>query len=195
MELIPVKDFSAAVAAMAPGFIFLFLRSLFISGRMPSLKEGVLYYAALSIVYYAVAEPPLTALISSEHWRTFVMSFAAPAALGIIAGIAYQKGFGRWVANKAGLRIMHAAPTAWDYAFGKLSGYHWIHVRLRDGSDVYGIFGPESFATTGENGFDLYIEEVTQPQYVRMPRKAGLWIRRDSIDMVEIIQDEGATHD
>ncbi|MBB4287905.1 hypothetical protein GGD88_003672, partial [Roseospira goensis] len=46
-----------AVAVLAPGFIILFIRSRFVTGDLPSVKEGALYYVLLSVVYYSVALP------------------------------------------------------------------------------------------------------------------------------------------
>ena len=85
---------------------------------------------------------------------------------------------------------MHAAPTAWDYVFGRMEGYYWVNIELRDGRRIFGIFGPDSFATTGADGNDLYVEELTGEGYKRLDRKAGLWIRRSEVAFIEIIHDQ-----
>jgi len=189
MDIEGLNELLPLVSALAPGFIILFFRSQFISGRLPGIKEGAFYYIIISLAYYALAVPMLSIIGLSAVCQAFALFFVLPFTVGIFFGLSYQKGWTRWVTRKLGLKVMHAAPCAWDYAFGQLNGYSWIMVELRDGRRIRGLFGPASFASAGDDGSDIFIEEVTGNDFGRMERKAGVWISKSDISVIEIIPD------
>ena len=59
------------------------------------------------------------------------------------------------------MRVIHTAPTAWDYAFAREEGY-WARVELTNGARIEGVFGSNSLVSTESSERDIFLERVRQ---------------------------------
>lgn len=121
-------------------------------------------YAVVSALYFAVASPifrlvepapgfPEAAWYALEH-------AVAPIVIGVASGVSASKNLIGRAARLAGLPLAHQIPTVWDLAFATLRRQSYVVVTLTDGSQVYGYFGPNSFASSTDHDRDLLIEQV-----------------------------------
>lgn len=164
MELPKADELQSLIAALAPGLIILGIRQWFIAGPPPTLQERAIAYAAVSAVYYAVANP-LAAFMKGEiavaAWvvdsGTYVL---IPAVLGVIAAAGTKSDLTAKLFSRVGLQPVHHIPTAWDYAFSRLNSGTFILVTLSNGSQVGGLYGGASFASSSSAERDILIEEV-----------------------------------
>src|SRR6266481_2376269 len=104
-----VENFHLILLFVVPGLVALSVRSKFITGRTPSLTENILSFVVLSLVYYSLTiffvERALTV---QEPWlgRALVwilLILVGPALFGFVLGVAAQKEWSTWLADKLGL--------------------------------------------------------------------------------------------
>jgi len=158
-----------------------------------------LTFLVLSLIYYSFTiffiEQALSVkepwLVRAVVWILLIL--IGPALFGLILGIAAQKGWGGWFANKFDLSIVHVIPTAWDWRFSKVPrGGMFTLVTLTNGDRVAGLFGPNSFASSDTGERDLYIEEEylvgDEGEWQARPEKVGILIPAREIRYVEFWQ-------
>lgn len=199
LDSIKPEDFYLALFFVVPGIITLFVRSRFITGRTPSIKENVFAYFVLSLIYYsstilfieqamAVRDPWL---LRAAIWIALVL--IGPAVFGLILGIAAQKEWIHRIADYFDLSIVHVIPTAWDWRFCKMprDGL-FVMVTLTNGATVAGHFGSRSFASSDTGERDLYIQEeytiTADGRWEARPEKVGILIPAREIRHVEFWQ-------
>jgi len=150
---------------IVPGLIIVWVRSLFITGRVPSTKEAILPYLALSVTYYAVVLPIVEYVLSFRepgHEKAlawFGLVFVGPFFVGFILGIVAQYGWVRTFLRWMRLHIVHNIPTAWDWKFTNMPA-QWVLVTLKDGTKFYGFCGANSFMSSDPKERDLYVERI-----------------------------------
>lgn len=188
---------------IVPGLIALFVRSKFITGRSPSPTENVLIFLVLSLVYYSLTIIFIEKALSvQEPWLAraliwILLILVGPAVFGFLLGVAAQKEWGNWLANKVDLSIVHVIPAAWDWRFSKVPrGGMFIMVTLTSDEKVTGLFGSNSFASSDTDERDLYIEEeytVTEEgKWEVRPEKVGVFIPANQIKYIEFWQPQTA---
>jgi Family of unknown function (DUF6338) len=181
---------------IVPGVVALFVRSRSTTGRSPSFKENLLSFLVLSLVYYSLIINFIEQALSvREPWLAragvwILLILVGPAAFGLALGVAAQKDWGNWVANKFGVSFVHVIPAAWDWRFSKTPrNGMFIMVTLETGETVAGFFGTNSFASSDTAERDLYIEEeytVTEEgAWETRPEKVGLLIPVKGIRYIE----------
>jgi hypothetical protein len=152
------------VTTLAPGFVILGIRQWFVAAPAPKLEERAFSYAAVSIVYYALANSTIAVLapfVRVQPWVTQGLEYlVVPALVGVLIGVATLKDLSDVFWNSFGIRPFHHAPTAWDYAFTRLKSAPFVLVTLGDGSQVAGHYGDGSFAASSSGERDLLICEV-----------------------------------
>ncbi len=115
-------------------------------------------------------------------------SAARSAALGLVTARLQQRDLVKRLLGRLGFRTVHPIPTAWDYHFGRNRAY-WVVVRLKDGSEVYGLFGPQSFAGDDPDERDLYVEAVFEltegGEWAPREDTGGIIIKADEISTIE----------
>ncbi|MFO1114673.1 MAG: DUF6338 family protein [Beijerinckiaceae bacterium] len=161
-----IPNLSLILFLIVPGIVTIYVRSRFITGRMPSLKEDVLAYLVVSVLYYALTALVLEhALSVREPWLAWVavwigLTLIGPAIFGTLLGVLAQKEWVGLVAEKLGLSTIHVIPTAWDWRFSKIQrGGQFMMITLQNDEKVAGFFGPNSFASSDSSERDLYLEE------------------------------------
>ncbi len=180
---------------VVPGLVTLFVRSKFIAGRTPSAKENLLIFVVLCLVYYSftifLIQPALSV---REPWIARALIWIAlvlvgPAVFGFVLGVAAQKEWGTWCANKLGVAVVHVIPAAWDWRFSTIPRNTFVMVTLTSGERVAGYFGVNSFASSDVGERDLYIEEEytveADGNWEPRPEKVGVLISAREIRYIE----------
>ena len=112
----------------------------------------------------------------------------SPVGLGLASGWLRQKQAIGWFLGRLGFRTTHPIPTAWDWHFSQGKPY-WALVTLKDGSQVYGLFGRRSFAGDNPQQRDLYLEETYRlletGDWAPEEDSAGVLILADQIATIE----------
>lgn len=169
-ELPSIDNLYPVLLFLVPGFIVLFVRSQFVTGRSPSRSTTVLSYLIVSIIYYALALPFIGLVLSAptpgKGWPLaawlagwFALIIAGPAILGLVLGVNIQKDLLRRVLQWIGLNPVHVVPTAWDWKFGGMTP-QWVLVTLKDGTRFAGFCGSGSFMSSDPAERDIYIERI-----------------------------------
>jgi len=180
---------------VAPGFIILYFRSIFLTGRMPPLAESIAASAILSVLYQA-AILPITGLFDPKDpfpvgvW--IAMVFLAPALIGCFLGFVAWKGWIRSLLRRMKLNPVHTIGTAWDWRCGRTEA-GFVIVKMSDGEIVRGYMAENSFLSSDPKERDIYIELVYEKD-----KKGGDWIKQDSgiwlsgshIKSIEFIPDD-----
>lgn len=181
---------------IVPGLVALSVRSKFITGRSPSPTENIFTFVVLSLVYYALSVFFIEKVFTiQEPWLARALAWIlllliGPAIFGFLLGVAAQKEWGAWFANRIGLSVVHVIPAAWDWRFSRIARPGmFIMVTLTSGERVGGLFGKDSFASSDIKERDLYIEEeytVTEEgAWLVRPEKIGVLISAKEIRYIE----------
>ena len=193
------ENFYVILVFLVPGVVALFVRSRLTTGRAPSFKENLLSFLVLSLVYYSLTVLFIEQALSvREPWIAragiwILLILIGPALFGFLLGVAAQKDWGNWFANKFGLSFVHVIPAAWDWRFSKAPrGGMFVMVTLKNGKTVAGFFGTNSFASSDTAERDLYIEEeysVTEEGgWEVRPEKVGILLPMKEIKYIEFWQ-------
>ena len=164
------------ILAIVPGFIIVFVRSQFVSGRILPYPAGFLVYLSVSTVYWLllfflfvpVIGYLLDILIMWGLWRADLFSYTTksllwivflPILVGVISG---------WISNnvivyklltKIRLKPIHPTPSAWDWTFSDFDE-QFVLVRLKNGTILGGLMGSNSFVSSDPEERDIYIQEI-----------------------------------
>ncbi len=130
-DLKSVQNLYLIFAFLVPGLVTIYVRSRFITGRIPSNPEAVLWYLTLSLIYYALALPFVEFVLTFEEpgsakiFAWIALIFIGPALLGLFLGEIVRWRWIRTALERIGVHITHAVPSAWDWKFGNM-GAHWL---------------------------------------------------------------------
>jgi hypothetical protein len=118
--------------------------------------------------------------------------FVGPVVLGLVIALVKGKGVVRRTLQKLGFNPIHAIPTGWDYAFGKvMRDPVWVAVTFKSGKQVVGFYGPTSFASSVPGERDIYLQEIlhhdSEGHLVRNPRSLGMLIPMDQVRWMEFL--------
>jgi hypothetical protein len=159
------RHVSELLQLITPGIIITAVRARAISGIAPDLKDKVLEFGVISVIYGAVAGPIFHdssgTTLSPAVW-VLLYSLVVPLLVGIILAYiaAYRLAYG--AAELIRLPLAHHIPTAWDYTFSALPAGAFILVTLSDGTTIPGRMSKNSFASSSGDERDLLIEELWQ---------------------------------
>ncbi len=195
-DLRGIENFHLIILFVVPGLIALFVRSRFIAGRTPSIKESLLIFVVLSLFYYSLTVAFIEKALSIHEpwiarasiWISLIL--VGPAAFGFILGVAAQREWFARFANLLGLSVIHIIPAAWDWRFSSISREAiFVMVTLTSGERVAGLFGGNSFASSDTSERDLYIEEeynITEDgKWEPRPERVGILISAREIRYIE----------
>lgn len=186
------------VAFLVPGFVWQAAMSAFVPRKSEDVQLSFLRFLSISCVNYGLWSWLVflitRASFSSRHpviaaMAWFVVVFLSPAALGALCGHYTQRDAIRQALQRIGLSPLHVIPTAWDYKFSRTAVPEWILVTFKDGSQVAGWFGSDSFASSETGERDLFIQEVytinLEGSWEPVEGSAGILIRQDEIKHIE----------
>lgn len=154
------------LAFIVPGLIILYIRSQFLTGRLPPLKESLLVFFTISAIYYGAILPFWDWFVTDLETRLgtlllwFGFVFLGPVLIGLLLGIdAKRETSRRLLLRILGFNVTHSIPTAWDWKFANMEE-QWVLVTLKDGSKIAGWCGIDSFMSSDPSERDLYIEYI-----------------------------------
>ncbi len=193
-ELPTAAEVAGLASLLAPGLIILGLKARFQNGSVPDLKEQIISYAVASAAYYAAASPLFHVRhgASVEPWLWhFLQYFIFPSVVGLVIVWFDQTEWFYQLCAKAGLRLTHHVPAAWDYAFSRIIKGTFVLVKLNDGTLYAGKMANRSFASSSTAERDLFLEEVwdadTKPWSPVIPKRGVLLCGKD-VKWVEIFE-------
>jgi hypothetical protein len=185
---------------VVPGMVIVFVRAQFLTGRMKTLSESVVSYIALTVLYYGLAAPFVEYVLTFEEpGRTKIAAWLAliivmPAIVGLILGVLTQNDVFRRLLQWLRINLVHVTPTAWDYAFARLRGDHFVMVTLSDGSIISGVYGNHSFASSDPTERDLFLQEIYDVDggsWNKRPEQQAVLITSKEIKHVQIWNPKG----
>ncbi len=159
------------LAFLVPGFILHATLSMFVPTRAEQTQLSLLRLLFFSSLNYAVWSWLIFIVISTGFYSAHpyltaaawvIVVLVSPVVLGIVLGRLSQKEALRRAFQRIGINTIHEIPTAWDYKFSKTDRAVWILVTLKDGSQVAGLYGSRSVASSESSERDLYIQEIYQ---------------------------------
>lgn len=167
----------------------MYVRSQFLTGRMPALSEGIIAYTTLSLIYQAALLPLNTYLIEAGfvlensiiglYW--ILVIFIMPSIIGGMLGLNIRKGWTKKLLLNLKINTVHPVDTAWDWHFGNCQ-------LLKDGTKWSGYIGEKSFMSSNPSERDIYIEKVYNVSSKTdewTPRESGVWISHQEIQTIE----------
>jgi hypothetical protein len=190
LDGIDVQKIQLALYFIAPGFIILYFRSLFVAGRVLSIKQGVVAYLTISSIYQAIIFPSITALklyeVNLQAFVWIAANFLLPALVGVLLGINIQKGWAQHLLDRLNINLVHPIETAWDWHFSRC-GYCWILVVLKDGTKWAGNVQGQSFMSSNIDNRDIFIEKVytIDDENNWEQRSSSVWLDGKDIQSIE----------
>jgi len=187
-----------------PGFLVAYFRSVFVTRREASLKDNILLFVLVSVLYAFVTAPLWLALRRIElapflQWLVwFVTLVAVPVATGVLLGLGVQNGWIVTALARIGLRPLSPYRTGWDWVFGQRKPF-FVLVTMEDGSQVAGWFGYGSLAASDLSHHDLYIEKTydldEHGNWHERARPQGILIAGKHIKYVEFMPSDPGAND
>lgn len=163
MDLPTTDQILSLLQLLTPGIIITAIRSRSATGLAPDLKDRILEFAVISVIYSAIATPIFTfeggISLGSSVWN-LLYSVCFPIVIGIL--LAYSRGYQLTyrLAELIRLPIAHHLPTAWDYTFDGIKAGTFILITMKDGTKVPGRYKSNSFASSSETERDILVDEV-----------------------------------
>lgn len=158
-----------AIGFVVPGYIFVWIRSIFLTRRPLKPNEQIVAYVAISCVNIVLCSPLIIYIMGNAELKSrpletgllwIVTLMIIPTVGGVLFGIAAQREWLHRALQFLRLRPVHVIPTAWEWQFSRIDGSSWVIVTLKDGSTVFGLFGSTSFASSEPTERDIFIESV-----------------------------------
>jgi hypothetical protein len=195
-DLPTAKEVSDLALLLVPGLLILGIRARFREGAVPDLKEKVVSYAVASTVYYAVVGPVFHVArgVALAPWAWDALHyFVVPCIVAALVVLFDQTEYLYRLADKAGVRLAHHIPAAWDYAFSRLDRGTFVWIKLNSGTEYAGKMGRSSFASSSTSERDLYLEEVWETHgvgepWTRLEPVRGVLLCGKDIQRVEIFR-------
>lgn len=182
---------------VAPGFLIVYFRSLFVTRRQAAFKDNLLFFITVSVIYgflFLPFAPLFAAAALSGHYGKWLLWAALlillPISLGVLAGVAVQRGWVKKLLARARIQPISPYPTGWDWSFSQLMGPTYLIVTLDDGTQIAGLFGERSLAASDLTNKDIFIEELFdlhENTWSQRPAKQGILITGKSIRHIEFM--------
>lgn len=187
-------------AFLIPGFVWSAVLSMFLPRRAKQAENRFLEFFTLSCInnslwfavflYFALldyfAQKPFWASV-----MVFVALFVSPILLGLVCAWLAQTDRLAPLLRRLGFRTVNYIKSAWDWHFSRQIPL-WAVVTMKDGSVVYGYFGPNSFA--GDDPKDIYLEKIYKHEdngFGTTGDNFGGLIMADQIAAIEFFNDLG----
>jgi len=187
---------------IAPGFI---VKSIIDTLNPPKKTNDVVFFLscfAYSLVNCALCSwayiliKPFAEDRVTIYWIAFLgITLLVSVFLAIFIGFLKQRRIIHKIADKLDIRTIDPTPTAWDYWFSKQET-SFVLITLKDGSEIRGFWGYNSFASSDSDMQDVFIEKayiksVDSGQWIDNPENNGIYISKDMIRLIEFIKQGG----
>lgn len=187
------------LAFIVPGFVFLYVRSRFLTGKISDFGHHYFTYFSSSCFLL-----PFIFLLLSLNTKflpyflykeliDFSIILLVPVMLGIIFGCVGQHECTKKILNKLKIFPLSSIPTSWDYKFLDINRTEgsYIIVNTNDGEVICGYFGASSFASSDSKDRDIYIEQLYRKddknKWHKLHKGHGLFIAGSHIKTIEFI--------
>lgn len=179
-----------------PGFLII---GIIDSINPPKKRSEGIYFLkclTLSIVNCACWSWAYSAVLNKELKQQFLyylyivlITLAGALALAIVISIVEQNCIINRLLSKLKVHSIHPIPTAWDYCFSKQTE-SFIIVTLTDGTQLFGWFSGDSFASSDADERDLFIEKGYKidedGKWFLDEESTGIYIPKDEIKYIEL---------
>lgn len=187
LELAPDKV-TLLLFLLIPGFISIKVYDLQIPGRYRDFSKSILEIIVYSIVNLAIFIPLFylfllifpSQLVESSIFKfiiVYIFIFITPIMWPCLLLKLYSFGI---IKN----RVLNPAPTAWDAIFLSKKVF-WVIVYLKDGREIGGLYGKNSFASSYPNEEQIYLEEAWELEdrkfSKRVDRTGGIFLFKSEI--------------
>jgi len=116
---------------------------------------------------------------------TFTLSLTVSPVLMALAYIKIISS--KWFRNRFDIQM----PTAWDWYFSQRPNV-FVLVKLKNGSEIIGYFGENSYATSYPNDGALYLEAIykkdNEDTLELVNNNNGILISKDTFDTIEFFK-------
>jgi hypothetical protein len=169
------------LALMVPGLVAFFIRAQFTGTIGKTHADNAVTYFVLSALYYGIVYS--VCMPSGWKWPTspfgvVALIFAGPAVFGLLLGVCAQRNLVWHLVRKTGLHPRHATPLAWDWKFSQPEG-SLVLVTLKDGTQIPGLYGGNSFTSSDPEKRDMYLERVFE-----WAEDGKQWVDRGEVSML-----------
>lgn len=191
LNLASLNNLPLALVWLVPGFIIMYVRSQFLSGRIPPQSEMLLPNLTISFIYIALVYPFADFILQrSQHTSIdvliwFALIFGVPVVFGLLLGWISKWMLdkpGNWLhtaRDRIGIVTIHPIRTAWDWKFISMSK-QWVVITLKDGTYFGGYCDHNSFMSSDPRERDIYIHFI----YDIDIEKDGKWCLRPGTSML-----------
>lgn len=183
---------------MVPGFIFIRVCDVLLPGRRPHFGQQIVDVVCGSFAVMAVWFWP-GLLLFGLHDRLpewiYRLLLLVLIVLGVfttpvlLAYILYRLE-GRGYLQRLGT---HPNPTPWDWFFSNSAGNYYVRFHLKEGKELGGYFGENSFAASSPNAQQIYVEEVWRMDedrrfIERVAGTEGAFVNREDCELIEFFE-------
>lgn len=161
MDIWEVNKLALVIAFVIPGFLSLKTYALFGLQAPRDSTQQLIDAIAYSSINYALLLWPILEVEAANWIHTYPSSyFGFYAFVILVAPVMWALIWRGFRSTQILQRFLpHPTDKPWDYVFRKRLPY-WIIATLKDGRQVAGRFGSESFATAAPSSEQLYLEEA-----------------------------------
>jgi len=153
---------------------------------------GCLAYSLVNSAIFSWAFILIRPLERESNWYWFILlsiTLVGSVLIAIPIALIKQRRLIYKIAKKWDVSVIDPTPTAWDYWFSR-SEPSFVLITLDDGSEIRGLFGEESFASSDPQDRDiflekLYLKENNSEAWKDNPENDGLYISKDTIMLIE----------
>lgn len=188
-SLIKIEYILAFTSLILPGFIIMKIIKLKVPNKDFLLKDMLFEALSYSLLNLAITgwipylfyiyELKVVAFISFVLLLTVSPILLALSYVTIISS--------KWFRNHFDIQM----PTAWDWYFSQRPNV-FILVKLKNGSEIIGYFGENSYATSYPNEGTIYLEAVYQKSNDNtlelINNNDGILILKDTFDTIELFK-------
>jgi hypothetical protein len=199
------------VAFLLPGFVTVWLQeNTYRRSEDPTALDRllrILYYSVWTYLLLALAALILgidRAYVEDLYkqnegdpaelvWRGALLILVPSAIIATATRFWYRSKLQSWAIKRARINEHHLEPSAWDFFFRKRMGAY-VRVTFKDGHQLLGFYGPDSFAAYAKDGRDLFLECVYAPDAEGWfgPKRVGstgAWVDAREVVYIEFYTD------
>ena len=186
------------VFLVVPGFIFIRVIDALVPGRRQSFGKEIIDIGCWSFATLAVWFVPGLVLFESKDrlpYLVYHLLLGALVVLGVFATpilLAYivYKLEGRGYLKSLGA---HPNPTSWDWFFSNRAGNYYVRFHRKEGKDLGGYFGENSFAASSPNAQQIYVEELwrvdEEGKFIEpIEGSEGAMVNREDCEFIEFFE-------
>jgi hypothetical protein len=190
-NLLKIEYILAFATFIVPGFVIMKIIRLKVPNKEFLLKDMIFEALAYSLINLALFGwiPYLLLVHQSNNWA--ILAFIVILTISpIILALGYVKLLdSKLFRNNFNIQV----PTAWDWYFSKRP-LSIVRVHLKDGNEIIGYFGENSYATSFPNDGNIYLEQVYSANengdLVAIRNSDGILISKESYTLIEFYKIE-----